>query len=166
MKLPLIIYAGSSLLWLMFFVTGCVICRLGRQYSLLISACVCGIGLVASFIESNYLLTNFGGGAGIKPSSFIFSAGMCWLLLSSCIEKIYYKLNHGVAYFFEYLGKNSFALYLLHIIIKGYVFKYIPDMRDHWMLSLAVVLFLTVMVIEMIKKVVPSKYSYYLGIYC
>lgn len=162
--MPLIIYAGFCLLWLWFFVIGCKLSQSDRQYSVMIPIIVSIIGIIASFLEGSYLIENYGGGAGIKPSSFAFSAGMCYLLLSSRMEKYYDSINGKITNVIEYLGKNSFVLYLLHIHVVKYTHK-VLDITNSWAIYFIVVLILSIMLVELIKRLVPSRYHYCLGIY-
>lgn len=157
-------YAGFCLLWLWFFVIGCKLSQSDRQYSLLIPIVVSVIGIIASFFEARFLMENYDGGAGIKPTSFVFSAGVCYLLLSARMEKIYDSINCKIANVIEYLGKNSFALYLLHIHVVKYTHS-VLDITHSWTLYFLVVLILSILLIEIIKKLIPSKFQYYLGIY-
>lgn len=163
-KLPLIIRAGCSLLWLWFFVIGCKLSQSDRQYSLLIPIAVSIIGLIASYYEAHFLKENYGGGAGIKPTSFIFCAGMCYLLLSVRMEELYDKVNSKIATIIEYLGKNSFVIYLLHIHVLKYTHG-VLDITHSWTVCFLVVLILSIGLIEMIKKLFPSRIHHYLGIY-
>lgn len=163
-KLPLIIYAGFCLLWLWFFVIGCKLSQSDRQYSLLIPIAVSIIGIIASFLEGGYLIENYGGGAGIKPTSFIFSAGMCYLLLSARMEELYDKVNSKISIVVEYLGKNSFVMYLLHIHVVKYTHR-VLDITHSWTIYFLVVLISSIVLIEVMKKLIPSKYQYYFGIY-
>lgn len=163
-KLPLIIYAGFCLLWLWFFVIGCKLSQSDRQYSLLIPIVVSIIGIIASFFEARFLIENYESGEGIKPTSFIFSAGVCYVLLSARLEKLYDNVNGQIANVIEYLGKNSFVLYLLHIHLVKYV-RSMLGMTQSSILNFFVVLTLSIVMIEIMKKLIPSRYQYYLGIY-
>lgn len=109
-------------------------------------------------------MENYEGGAGIKPTSFVFSAGVCYLLLSARMEKLYDNVNGKIANVIEYLGKNSFVLYLLHIHVVKYTHR-VLDVTYSWALYFLVVLTLSVVMIEIMKKLIPSRYQYYLGIY-
>lgn len=163
-KLSLIMYAGFCLLWLWFFVIGCKLSQSDRQYSLLIPIVVSVIGIIASFFEARFLMENYDGGAGIKPTSFVFSAGVCYLLLSARMEKIYDSINCKIANVIEYLGKNSFVLYLLHIHVVKYTHRMLETTQS-WIAYFLVVLILSIVIIELIKKIVPSKFHRYIGIY-
>ena len=157
-------YAGFCLLWLWFFVIGCKLSQSDRQYSLLIPIVVSVIGIIASFFEARFLMENYDGGAGIKPTSFVFSAGVCYLLFSARMEKIYDSINCKIANVIEYLGKNSFVLYLLHIHVVKYTHRMLETTQS-WIAYFLVVLILSIVIIELIKKIVPSKFHRYIGIY-
>ena len=163
--LPLIIRYGSCLYWLCFFVIGCRLSRSDREYGLMMPAIVSVIGILASYLESSYFIENYDGkGAGYKLTSFIFSAGMCYLLLSARIEKLYDSINDKITNVIEYLGKNSFVLYLLHIHVVKYTHK-VLDITNSWAIYFIVVLILSIMLVELIKRLVPSRFHYFLGIY-
>lgn len=163
-SLPLIIRAGFCILWLWFFVIGCRLSQSNRHYSLWVPLFISAFGIFSSFFEGSFLLKYYGGGVGIKPTSFIFSAGMCYLLLSSRMEKLYDNVNSKIAAVIEYLGKNSFILYLLHIHVVKYAHR-ILDITHSWTANFFVVLIISILMIEIIKKLVPSRFHYYLGIY-
>ena len=79
--IPLILYAGPLPCWLIFFVLGLLIGhKPERTYSIILPVVVTIIGFALSVMESNYLLEHYGKGVGIKPSSFIYSAGMVFLM--------------------------------------------------------------------------------------
>lgn len=113
-KLPIIAYAGPLPCWLVFFVLGSAIALLtNRKYSLWIPLLITIVGFGCSIVESNYLMSHFGYGVGIKPSSFLFSIGVILLLFSEVIEKNVAKCGsvyHGLVK----LGKMSFTIYLCH----------------------------------------------------
>ena len=89
MSIPIILYAGPLPCWIMFFVFGVLIGHYPqRRYSVILPVIILVAGLVMSIIESNYLLFHYGKGVGIKPSSFIYSAGMVFLMFSSKLENL------------------------------------------------------------------------------
>ena len=73
MHLPLILYAGTAFLWIIFFILGCKLSTTSRKHSLYLSFFLALAGLIISYYESAYLMHNYRGGVGIKPSSFLFS---------------------------------------------------------------------------------------------
>ncbi|MBQ3806276.1 MAG: acyltransferase [Prevotella sp.] len=162
--LSLIIRYGSCLYWLCFFVIGCRLSQSDRKYGLIPPLVVMLFGLFSSYYESLYLIENYGNGAGYKLTSFIFSAGMCYLLLSARMEELYDSINGKIANVIVYLGKHSFILYLLHIHVVKYT-RIVMNMTQNWTVYFLVVLIISIVLIEIIKKILPLRYHYYLGIY-
>lgn len=168
MNLPLIVYAGCGLLWIMFFVTGCALSKIERNYSIILVFLVALVGYILSVVESRYLLLNYGMGVGIKPSAFLFSIAICILLMSATIEKTYIKLSNTNKKFFrflEYLGSISFAIYLSHYYFKLYILSLIPFVDYSWITRWVTVLVCSVLIIELLRRLIPQKYHQFLGIY-
>ena len=87
--IPLILYAGPLPCWLMFFVLGVMIGhKPERNYSIILPIVITILGFILSVIETDYLLDHRGKGVGIKPSSFINSAGMIFLMFSNKVENL------------------------------------------------------------------------------
>lgn len=165
MHLPLIIYAGSCLLWVVFFIIGCYMSHVSRNYSLWIPLFVAMTGFIGSYIEGHFLILNYGSGAGIKPSSFIFSIAMCFVMFSSRLEQIYDNCHVKLFKALEYIGSISFAVYLLHMYVKSFILPKIPLVSEYWFLRWLIVFMVSVMIVELIKRTVPSRYHSYIGIY-
>lgn len=160
--IPLILVAGPLPCWLMFFVLGVVIGhKPERDYSIILPIVITILGLILSIMESDYLLDHYGKGVGIKPSSFIYSTGMIFLMFSNKVEKLLSQT--GVIYkFIIWIGSLSFSIYLIHCYFVSYLVKRLPI--DSWLLQWAIVLFLTVVFILILRKLLPTKYHKYLGI--
>ena len=160
--IPLILYAGPLPCWLMFFVLGVVIGhKPERDYSIILPIVITILGLMLSVIESEYLLDHYGKGVGIKPSSFIYSTGMIFLMFSNKVEKLIRRT--GAFYrFMIWIGSLSFGIYLIHCYLISYLVKRHPI--DGWLLQWAIALFLTVIFILILRKLLPTKYHKYLGI--
>ena len=160
--IPLILYAGPLPCWLMFFVLGVVIGQKPeRNYSIIIPIAITVIGFALSIMESNYLLNQYGKGAGIKPSSYIYSAGMIFLMFSSKMEYIISRT--GFIYrFITWIGGLSFGTYLIHCYFVSFIVKRL--IVDSWFLKWALSLFMTVVFILILRKLLPTKYHKYLGI--
>ena len=160
--IPLILYAGPLPCWLMFFVLGVVIGhKPERNYSIILPIVITILGFILSVIESDYLLDHYGKGVGIKPSSFIYSAGMIFLMFSNKVEKLLSQT--GVVYrFIIWIGSLSFSIYLIHCYFVSYLVKRLPI--DSWLLQWAIALLLTVAFILILRKLLPTKYHKYLGI--
>ena len=160
--IPLILYAGPLPCWLMFFVLGVMIGhKPERNYSIILPIVISILGFILSVIESDYLLDHYGKGVGIKPSSFIYSTGMIFLMFSNKMEK--FLSQTGFIYkFIIWIGSLSFSIYLIHCYFVSYLVKRLPI--DSWLLQWAIALFLTVAFILILRKLLPTKYHKYLGI--
>ena len=160
--IPLILYAGPLPCWLMFFVLGVMIGhKPERNYSIILPMVITILGFILSVIETDYLLDHYGKGVGIKPSSFIYSAGMVFLMFSSKLENLIRRT--GAFYrFMIWIGSLSFGIYLIHCYFISFFVKRLPI--DCWLLQWSLALFLTVVFILILRKLLPTKYHKYLGI--
>ena len=160
--IPLILYAGPLPCWLMFFVLGVMIGhKPERNYSIILPMVIAILGFILSVIETDYLLDHYGKGVGIKPSSFIYSAGMIFLMFSNKVEKLVSRT--GIIYkLFIWIGSLSFGIYLVHCYFISFFVKRLPI--DSWLLQWSLALFLTVVFILILRKLLPTKYHKYLGI--
>lgn len=160
--IPLILFAGPLPCWLLFFVLGVVIGhKPERIFSIILPIVITILGLMLSIMESDYLLAHYGKGVGIKPSSFIYSTGMIFLMFSNKVEKLVSRT--GIIYrLFIWIGSLSFGIYLIHCYFVSYLVKRLPI--DSWLLQWAIALFLTVAFILILRKILPTKYHKYLGI--
>ena len=160
--IPLILFAGPLPCWLMFFVLGVVIGhKPERNYSIILPIVITILGLMLSIMESDYLLDHYGKGVGIKPSSFIYSTGMIFLMFSNKMEKFLSQTSF-IYKFIIWIGSLSFSIYLIHCYFVSYLVKRLPI--DSWLLQWAIALFLTVAFILILRKLLPTKYHKYLGI--
>ena len=160
--IPLILYAGPLPCWLMFFVLGVMIGhKPERNYSIIFPIVITILGFILYVIESDYLLAHYGKGVGIKPSSFIYSAGMIFLMFSNKVENLLSRT--GIIYrIMIWIGSLSFGIYLIHCYFVNFFVKRLPI--DSWLLQWALSLFLTVVFILILRKLLPPKYHKYLGI--
>lgn len=160
--IPLILYAGPLPCWLMFFVLGVMIGhKPERNYSIILPMVISILGFILSVIESDYLLDHYGKGVGIKPSSFIYSAGMIFLMFSNKVEKLVSRT--GIIYrLFIWIGSLSFSIYLIHRYFVSFLAKRLTI--DSWLLQWSIALSLTVVFILVLRKLLPTKYHKYLGI--
>lgn len=67
-------------------------------------------------------------------------------------------------YSIYYFVAVIFVLYLLHIHVVKYTHK-VLDITNSWAIYFIVVLIISIMLVELIKRLVPSRYHYCLGIY-
>ena len=160
--IPLILYAGPLPCWLMFFVLGVMIGhKPERNYSIILPIVISILGFILSVIESDYLLDHYGKGVGIKPSSFIYSAGMIFLMFSNKVENLIRRTG-AIYRFIIWIGSLSFGIYLVHCYFISFFVKRLPI--DSWLLQWSLALFLTVVFILILRKLLPTKYHKYLGI--
>ena len=158
--IPLILYAGPLPCWLMFFVLGVVIGhKPERNYSIILPLVITILVRMLSIMESDYLLDHYGKGVGIKPSSFIYSTGMIFLMFSNKMEKF---LSQTSFIFIIWIGSLSFSIYLIHYYFISFCVRRLPI--DSWLLQWALALFLIVVFILIIRKIFPTKYHKYLDI--
>ena len=160
--IPLILYAGPLPCWLMFFVLGVMIGhKPERNYSIILPMVIAILGFILSVIETDYLLDHYGKGIGIKPSSFIYSAGMIFLMFSNKVENLIRRTG-AIYRFIIWIGSLSFGIYLVHCYFISFFVKRLPI--DSWLLQWSLALFLTVVFILILRKLLPTKYHKYLGI--
>ena len=160
--IPLILYAGPLPCWLMFFVLGVMIGhKPERNYSIILPMVIAILGFILSVIETDYLLDHYGKGVGIKPSSFIYSAGMIFLMFSNKVENLIRRTG-AIYRFIIWIGSLSFGIYLVHCYFISFFVKRLPI--DSWLLQWSLALFLTVVFILILRKLLPTKYNKYLGI--
>ena len=160
--IPLILYAGPLPCWLMFFVLGVMIGhKPERNYSIILPMVIAILGFILSVIETDYLLDHYGKGVGIKPSSFIYSAGMIFLMFSNKVENLIRRTG-AIYRFIIWIGSLSFGIYLVHCYFISFFVKRLPI--DSWLLQWSLALFLTVVFILILRKLLPKKYHKYLGI--
>ncbi len=159
-KLPLIVYAGPAIVWLIFFWLGVYISRSSRNYNmgwLLIGVI---ISFVLMVIETKFRHEATGGGYGIKPSSFVFSFLMILLLFSKQIE-MQYKSGNFINKILIVMGNYSFSIYLIHcfVIILAFHFVSVPV----WIVRWVIVVVITMLIIYLARKVLPKKYLKIIG---
>ena len=160
--IPLILYAGPLPCWLMFFVLGVMIGhKPERNYSIILPMFIAILGFILSVIGTDYLLDHYGKGVGIKPSSFIYSAGMIFLMFSNKVENLIRRTG-AIYRFIIWIGSLSFGIYLVHCYFISFFVKRLPI--DSWLLQWSLALFLTVVFILILRKLLPTKYHKYLGI--
>ena len=162
MHLPLILYAGLFPLWSVFYITGIYLGRQSnRQYPVVLPLVLMMFGLFLSQIESEYLFSNYGSGVGIKPTSFIFSLAMLFLLFSVKTETMVKKFLGQENSFLCYLGSVSFGIYLIHLHV---VKRFASHLTDSWLLKWAITVVVTVCLIQLLRKIMPEKWHRYFGI--
>lgn len=160
MGLPLILYAGCCTLWVVFYYQGCRLSLSDRNYPIWLPLTITITGLILSYFETKYLVSNYGSGYGIKLSSFIYSFGCILLLLSRKIEIAYHSRLFGRI--IEWIGRHSFVIYLFHCYLIFLLDK--APVEIPWLVRWIIIVFLSLWVVLMIK-LIPSKVRYYIGLY-
>ena len=163
LQLPLILYAGPFVIWIMFYMQGIIISKSSREYSippLLIAIAMC---VIFQMLESKYLYSLNGRWAGIKPSAFIYSVVVILLLFSNKVQKRYELKTNLIKRFIEYIGRISFSIYLVHMFIVITISRFL-DIQC-WIINWSFVLIMTIIVINFLKSILPvSILRKYLGI--
>ena len=158
--LSLLVYAAPFTTWWVFYMLGVYMAQHSRQYSLSIAIIVVVAGLLLQCVESNYLMREYGEGLGIKPSSYIYSAGVILLLFNRRCETAY--RNKCVFRLIEYCGRISLGIFLTHCYMIG-VAKMIPFATIHWGVKWFVTLLLSVVFIWCINKILPNRLCRWIG---
>ena len=122
-SIPLIFYAGSFPVWIVFFVLGIY---LGRRDQVSVSSKSLFIftiaGLLISIAET-YLHIYISGsfqGLGIKLGAFIYSFAVILFLFSLQTNK---SSNSPIWRYLVYLGRISFGVYLTHLFFLSYLVR-------------------------------------------
>ena len=159
-KLPLIVFAGPVIVWLIFFWLGVYISRSSRDYDIRWILIGGIISFVLMVIETKFRHESTGGGYGIKPSSFVFSFLMILLLFSKQIE-MQYKSGNFINKILIVMGNYSFSIYLIHcfVIILAFHFVSVPV----WIVRWVIVVVITMLIIYLARKVLPKKYLKIIG---
>lgn len=162
MNIPLLLYAGFFPVWLVFYMTGIYLGRfIDRDYCIKLPLLLVLVGLILSQIESSYLVRHYGTGFGIKPSSFIYSVGMLFLLFSSRTENFIRKILGDSNKLLIYIGNISFAIYLVHLVLLGHVVnRFVGSWPVKWFFTLVI----SIMLIQVMRWIVPAKYQKYFGV--
>ena len=154
-RLPLIVYAGAFPVWIVFYALGCYIGRTGLTRNLTLWIALSIIGVIASVIESQYLL-QYAPSYGIKPSAFFYSLCIIMVMFNERIHNGFKEnsLTKAIAW----LGKVSFAVYLTHcflilplsrtLISNGYLL---------WIVTLALDSILIAAAIKLLPKTICTK---------
>lgn len=158
---PSIYYAGPVTTWIMFFSLGVVLGNKKRNYSILIPLLLVTFGYVGELLETFYLNLKYGGGLGIKPTSFMFSTGMILLLFQSKIEHIYHHTNIRNLDYIASIGRDSYCIYLIHYYIST-TSKLI--LSGSWFLRWSFVLITSLVIIIALKAMFPPRFLKMIGL--
>lgn len=149
-------------MWCVFFAMGCYLRKCGRRYRLFLPIAITLAGMLVQYAETYYLNVTFGGGFGIKFSSFVYSMAVIMLLFSARIEQAYNR--NAISRAIEHIGGISFAVYLYHCFVIGIFCKLQIYTETPWIARWAASLAATIAVISILKRILPRKYSWMLGV--
>lgn len=157
--LPLIVYAGPFITWFMFFMIGVYYSNKQESFSLKFSVSILIIGFVLEICETYWLNINYGGGMGLKISSFIYSIGVILLILSPQLQSKYKSniFNSIIAY----IGRISFSIYLIHYFVMMLIS--ILYNFENWLLYWLISILTTTLIITISKKVLPPTINNAIG---
>lgn len=161
-ELTLIAYAGPFPVWCVFFIMGCYMRKCERNYSLQLPLVVTVLGIVMSYAETYWWNVKYEGEFGIKFSSFIYSMAVIVVLFSAKAERVY--KHNMVNKSIEYVGRISFAIYMYHLFVVEVLSSLHLLGRMHWVVRWLICLTATIVVIEVLKKILLRKYSWCFGV--
>lgn len=163
-ELPLILYAGPFWVWIIFFHQGICMGNSERKYPIYTLIILLILSFILQLIESYYLYKNYHPAFGIKATAFIYSYIILLILFSKQIQVFYESRKNWIFPLIEYIGKQSFGIYLIHCYILTYTSKFINSWN--WGVKCLLTIALSIVVIELTKLVLPNKIcSKYLGFY-
>lgn len=158
---PLILYAGPSVLWIVFFMIGMWYSKNSGSNNVLLGLALIIVGLIGSIIEIRNYFPLHGGGLGIKFSSFVFSAGVILLLFSKDVRTLFRE--NGFTSIILFIGDISFGIYFTHVFtiaVLGHFHNF-----DNWALKWLTVLIVTIVMIAGAKYILPKNIAKkYLGL--
>lgn len=157
--LPLIVFAGPSPLWLVFFFLGMYLSTTERMYNPWLVFMLSIVALCIQVVETQYLLDHFGGGYGIKLSSFLFSFLFILFLFSKKIENKY--VDNKLGKIMGMIGKKSLGIYLSHILISTMIIRFVHI--HSWLIMFIIVLFLDFVLLYLSNKILPKKILVLIG---
>lgn len=158
-SLPLLMYAGPFPVWIMFFVMGVYFSRHPRNHGIVFPVLLTVVGFILQVTEYAFWLQRGQMALGIKLSSFIFSAGVIWLVFSRKLENRY--TGNYISRSINWIGGISFGIYLVHCYWIMAIRKLIPD--PGWIAEWAMVLGLTILTIWISKSLLPGISRRWLG---
>lgn len=158
-NLSLLVYAGPFTLWIIFFFMGVYFSAHNRDYKIQYPILMVLIGLMLQIAEYAYWSNLEVSALGIKLSSFIFSAGVIWLLFCRKIEDSYSE--NLIFKIVRKIGEVSFGIYLLHCYLIWGVDQVFSGIG--WIEKWVLVLTLTMVVIFSVKAVIPKFSIKYFG---
>ena len=156
-ELPLIIYGGVFIMWIVFFVAGVLLGKMeSRNYNISIWVIWVVVSFICTLFETDYLHSTGEKYLGIKTSTHIMSLGIIILLFSQKIQSLY-RENMFTSIIAK-IGSVSFGVYLIHcfiIIIFG-------GLSLNWIVQWILVLVLSCGIVMCGRKI-SSCISSYIG---
>lgn len=157
--LPLFVYAGPFPLWILFFMMGVYFSAHGRDYNIVYPLCLTLLGIILQIVEYKYWLGHGQTAVGIKLSSFIFSAGVVWLLFCKRVENAYSEnIIFGAM---NWIGGMSFGIYLLHDYIILAAKHVLPSAG--WIVTWTAVVGISILIIWLVRLILPEKLLRHIG---
>ena len=157
-NLSLILYAGPFVTWFMFFMIG-VYYSNKQSATPKFAVSILIIGLILEICETYWLNMNYGGGFGIKTSSYIYSMGVILLILSPQL-KSKYKSNH-INSIITYIGSISFGIYLIHCLVMMIISRFVHF--ENWYLYWFISILTTSLIITISRKILPPTINKAIG---
>lgn len=151
--LPLIVYAGSFMPWIYFFVLGVFLTDMKNNYSIWGPIILIIIGVSLQYLEALYSLSEGRMLFGQKVTSVISNTGIILLLFSTRL-KSYYSSTY-INRIFEYWGFHSFGIYLVHCYFL-YVLSFFRVRIVYWSLKCFAVILLTSLFIIFVRAIIPK----------
>lgn len=159
-NLPLVVYAGPFVTWFMFFMIGVYCSTTTINCSLKNIVLMIVVGFLLECVETYFLNTNYGGGFGIKLSSYIYSVAVILFMFSPTIKSLY--KNNFIISTITNIGSASFGIYLIHcfviLIIKSTI------SINNWFFEWFFTLLITYLIIFAFQRIFSSRVVKYLGL--
>lgn len=172
-SLPLILYAGNFIPWGFFFVLGMYFSKrleLNNKFSY--KAIIGGVifFMVLSVVESFFVMEERCSlnGLGQKVSAFCLNAFLCiWALHNTSISIISRYDSNWFYRLVCLIGRYSFGIYLIHLFIRGFVFKVVNFALPPWILwiiSSMIIISICLCFLMICKKIFPKASHILLGV--
>lgn len=158
-SLPLLIYAGPFVVWLVFYMLGVFYSKTQRTYSIKQACLFVILGFILSILETYYWQTYYTGGIGIKLSAFIYAYGIILLILSQKAEQSYRE--NWFTSTIAFIGQISFGIYLIHCYLINLLNSINPC--NIWCIKWFLTSLLTIVIIIICRKILPSSILKYIG---
>lgn len=150
--LPLIVYAGSFMPWIYFFVLGIIMANRGKKNLVFFSIMLLIVGIALQYLESLYLFSLGHISWGQKATSIVSNTGIILFLFSDRVRTCYNsnKMNRII----EFFGIHSFGIYLVYcyfIFLLSFFNKI-----NSWSIKCFIVISLTSLFVVIIRYIIPK----------